>query len=73
MTQEPNELQKHLAKLIMPQVELIASEKKISKHAAYYLFLGVYPRDENAFSARELKLLKEAAGVIDMPQVEKKP
>ena len=68
MTQEPNELQKHLAKLIMPQVELLASEKKISKHAAYYLFLGMYPRDENEFTPRELEILKKAAGVIDLPE-----
>ena len=54
----------------MPQVEALAGEKKISKHAAYYLFLGMYPRDENAFSARELEMLKEAAGVIDVPQRE---
>ncbi|MBR0163350.1 MAG: hypothetical protein IJQ12_01620 [Lachnospiraceae bacterium] len=70
MTQDADELQKHLAKLIMPQVEALAGEKKISKHAAYYLFLGMYPRDENAFSARELEMLKEAAGVIDVPQRE---
>ena len=68
MTEEPNELQKHLAKLIMPQVETLASEKKISKHAAYYLFLGIYPSDENEFTPRELELLKKAAGVIDFPQ-----
>ena len=65
-SEEPNDLQKHLAKLIMPQVELLAREKKISKHAAYYLFLGMYPRDENEFTQRELALLKKAAGVIDI-------
>ena len=64
MAEEANELQKHLAKLIMPEVEKIAEEKKISKHAAYYLFLGMYPRDESGFTKRELALLKQASGVV---------
>ena len=57
---EVNDLQKHLAKLIMPQVEEFARKKNISRHAAYYLFLGIYPGDETAFTARELEILDNA-------------
>ena len=68
--EEPNELQKHLAKLIMPEVEALAREKKISKHAAYYLFLGIYPGDESAFSPRELDLLNKSIPrpVVPLPK-----
>ena len=58
--EEANDLQKHLARLIVPEIERLAREKKISKHAAYYLFLGVYPGDESAFTARELEVLNTA-------------
>ena len=58
--EEANDLQKHLARLIMPEVEKLAREKQISKHAAYYLFLGIYPGDESAFTAGELEILNKA-------------
>ena len=69
MAEEANELQKHLAKLIMPEVEKIAEEKKISKHAAYYLFLGMYPRDESGLTKRELALLKQASGWLPLQKI----
>ena len=68
--EEPNDLQKHLAKLIMPQVEALAREHKISKHAAYYLFLGVYPGDESAFTKKELDLLNKS---ISRPVIPERP
>ena len=54
-------LQSSIAKWIMPQVEALAKEKKIRKHAAFYVFLGMVPSDLTDFSEYEVYIMKQAA------------
>ena len=59
---DENELEKHLAREVMQEVNAIMKTERISKRAAYYAFFGFMPQDTSFFSKKEVELIKKYMG-----------